>query len=134
MPIVQTLSPPVPRALDVLCFVFLLLFFKIWNASRICVSSLSRGRANLLCVVSKQAPEMSFDLLAESHLLGLTSTSISSVTLPGVACLKFPLPFLFFTYFLACGSSKARDQTCTTAVIMPDPSPDEPPGNSFLFF
>ena len=26
-------------------------FFKIWNASRICVSSLHRGHANLLCIV-----------------------------------------------------------------------------------
>ena len=26
-------------------------FFKVWNASRICVSSLRRGHANLLCIV-----------------------------------------------------------------------------------
>ena len=26
-------------------------FFLIWNASRICVSSLRRGHANLLCIV-----------------------------------------------------------------------------------
>ena len=26
-------------------------FSKIWNASRICVSSLRRGHANLLCIV-----------------------------------------------------------------------------------
>ena len=33
-------------------FIFLFLFFlKIWNASRICVSSLRRGHANLLCIV-----------------------------------------------------------------------------------
>ena len=25
--------------------------YKIWNASRICVSSLRRGHANLLCIV-----------------------------------------------------------------------------------
>ena len=40
---------------------------KIWNASRICVSSLCRGHANLLCIISilvyvlpKQAPEEHF--------------------------------------------------------------------------
>ena len=27
------------------------MFLKIWNASRICVSSLRRGHANLLCIV-----------------------------------------------------------------------------------
>ena len=43
--------------------------------------------------------------------------------------------FLFFSFlFLAvpvtCGSSWARDRTCATAVMMPDPLPTEPPGNS----
>ena len=32
-------------------FIFLAYFTKIWNASRICVSSLRRGHANLLCIV-----------------------------------------------------------------------------------
>ena len=34
-----------------LWLLFFFLFLKIWNASRICVSSLHRGRANLLCIV-----------------------------------------------------------------------------------
>ena len=39
--------------LCLLLFFILFLFFilKIWNASRICVSSLRRGHANLLCIV-----------------------------------------------------------------------------------
>ena len=32
-------------------FCFLFFFFLIWNASRICMSSLCRGHANLLCIV-----------------------------------------------------------------------------------
>ena len=32
-------------------FFFFFLVLKIWNASRICVSSLRRGHANLLCIV-----------------------------------------------------------------------------------
>ena len=30
---------------------FFLFFFLIWNASQICMSSLHRGHANLLCIV-----------------------------------------------------------------------------------
>ena len=42
----SSLSPPhSPLAIIVR------LFLKIWNASRICVSSLRRGRADLLCIV-----------------------------------------------------------------------------------
>ena len=33
------------------CLHFFFLFKKIWNASRICMSSLRRGHANLLCIV-----------------------------------------------------------------------------------
>ena len=40
----------------------------------------------------------------------------------------------FFFFFLAtpmaCGSSQAKDQTCATAVTMPDSQSAEPPGNS----
>ena len=32
-------------------FLFCSIDLKIWNASRICVSSLRRGHANLLCIV-----------------------------------------------------------------------------------
>ena len=49
-----------------MCFFF---FFLIWNASRICVSSLRRGHANLLCIVPilvyvlpKRAPLCVFNL------------------------------------------------------------------------
>ena len=33
------------------CMYVCMYVFKIWNASRICVSSLRRGHANLLCIV-----------------------------------------------------------------------------------
>ena len=34
-----------------MCATFHVRLVKIWNASRICVSSLRRGHANLLCIV-----------------------------------------------------------------------------------
>ena len=49
-------------------YVAITIFLKIWNASQICVSSLRRGHANLLCVVPilvcvlpKRAPKLLLD-------------------------------------------------------------------------
>jgi hypothetical protein len=39
------------KHVTVLCILQILNQRKIWNASRICVSSLRRGHANLLCIV-----------------------------------------------------------------------------------
>ena len=61
-----------PHSSQSLLFIY---FFKIWNASRICVSSLRRGHANLLCIVPvlvyvlpKRAPE-SFKNLIMGYFL-----------------------------------------------------------------
>ena len=58
-------------------------FFFIWNVSRICVSSLRRGHANLLCIVPilvyvlpKRAPNYHFLTAFPSFLHSLTSLKI----------------------------------------------------------
>ena len=49
---------------------------KIWNASRICVSSLRRGHANLLCIVPIVRSAKRYDDLA---LLAVSARPISRV-------------------------------------------------------
>ena len=44
---------------------------KIWNASRICVSSLRRGHANLLCIV----PILVYVLPLSEHVYSLAGVS-----------------------------------------------------------
>ena len=85
---------------NVMSLLFIYLFFsrlKIWNASRICVSSLRRGHANLLCIVPilvyvllKRALSLLFNMLSRlvitflprsKHLLISWLQSLSSVIL-----------------------------------------------------
>ena len=40
-----------PGCVPMECVCVCVFFFFLWNASRICVSSLRRGHANLLCIV-----------------------------------------------------------------------------------
>ena len=47
---------------------------KIWNASRICVSSLRRGHANLLCIV----PILIYVLPEQAQLVCLVTTNMYS--------------------------------------------------------
>ena len=57
---------------------------KIWNASRICVSSLRRGHANLLCIVP---------ILTDVHEV--------NNTLEGVAYMKAFINFVFGLWVIA---------------------------------
>ena len=69
---------------------FFFLFFKIWNASRICMSSLRRGHANLLCII----PILVYVLPKRALLLSLLSHALQC----------FCQTFYFHIYFKPHGS------------------------------
>ena len=60
------------------------------------------------------------------NLLGIYTSYVYYIAFIKLMC---PLLFFFLAEPMAYAISKARDQTCTTAVTNPDPSPTAPPWN-----
>ena len=69
------------------CFYWVIFFFLIWNTSRICMSSLCRGHANLLCII----PILAYVLPKRALLCDFLSKDNLSWALGLVATVRFAL-------------------------------------------